>query len=35
MDMNQKVWQNVEGWNTKIEKTMKMEEEEEEKKTKD
>lgn len=34
MKMNKKVGQKVECWNTKIEKTMKMEEEEE-KKTKD
>ncbi len=34
MNMNCKVEQKVEGWNTKIEKTMKMEVEEE-KKTKD
>jgi len=35
MEMNRKVGQNMEDWNTKIEKTMKMEEEEEERKTKD
>jgi hypothetical protein len=35
MEMNRKVGQNMEDWNTKIEKTIKMEEEEEERKTKD